>query len=250
MDHVLRPFQDRLVAAVAGRSDQKVLDVGCGTGAVALAIARGRPAATVTGVDISAPMLTVAQTQAHAAGLDIHFLLADAENHDFPADGFDMVVSRFGVMFFSRPVTAFTNLRRATRPGGRLCFFAWRSVAENLFMSLAEKAAAPFLPPLPPRQPDAPGQFAFARRDHVLEILGVSGWNNIDIAPADMECRLPAAWLPTYLSRFGPLGRAMQGLAPERHQEVMAHLLAAFAPFIQADEVCFTAACWEVNAIA
>ncbi|WP_210163328.1 class I SAM-dependent methyltransferase [Niveispirillum irakense] len=250
MDAMLHPFQERLVAAVAAQGGQRVLDVGCGTGAVTLAIARNRPAGMVTGIDISAPMLAAAEVRARAAGLDPRFLLADAESHDFAESGFDLVVSRFGVMFFGQPVSAFANLWRATRPGGNLCFFAWRSAVENSFMSLAEKAASSFLPPLPPRQPHAPGQFAFADRDHVAGILRDSGWGEIDIAPMDVECGLPLDRLPTYLSRFGPLGRVMDGLEPGRRQEVLAHLLTSFAPFIQGEEARFTAACWQVNAMA
>lgn len=251
MDQMLHPFQERLVAAVAAQQGERVLDVGCGTGAVTLAIARQqRPGGAVTGIDISAPMLAAAEARRNAAGLAARFLLADAENHDFPPAGFDMLVSRFGVMFFGQPVAAFANLRRATRPGGALHFFSWRGGTENSFMTLAERVAGPLLPALPPRQPGAPGQFAFADHDHVWGILRQSGWNRIDIAPAAAECRLPADQLPTYLTRFGPLSRVMEGLEPAWRQDVLARLLDAFAPFIQAGEVRFTAACWQVTAKA
>lgn len=251
MDQMLHPFQERLAAAVAAQQGERVLDVGCGTGAVTLAIARQqRPGGAVTGIDISAPMLAAAEARRNAAGLAARFLLADAENHDFPTGGFDMLVSRFGVMFFGQPVAAFANLRRAARPGGAAHFFAWRGMAENGFMSLAERVAGPLLPALPPRQPGAPGQFAFADHDHVRGILRQSGWDRIEITPVEAECRLPADQLPTYLTRFGPLGRVMEGLEPARRQDVLAHLLDAFAPFIQAGEVRFTAACWQVTARA
>lgn len=251
MDQMLHPFQERLVAAVAAQQGERVLDVGCGTGAVTLAIARQqRPGGAVTGIDISAPMLAAAEARLRMAGLTAHFLRADAESHDFTAGGFDRVVSRFGVMFFGQPVAAFANLRRATRPGGALHFFAWRGVTENSFMTLAERVAGPLLPALPPRQPGAPGQFAFADHDHVQEILRQSGWGGIDIAPVDVECSLPTDQLPAYLTRFGALGRVMEGLEPGRRQDVLAHLLNAFAPFIQAEKVLFTAACWQVTALS
>ncbi len=250
MDQMLHPFQERLVAATAAHDGERLLDVGCGTGAVTLALARLPSVAAVTGIDISAPMLAAAEARVRAAGLAARFLRADAENHDFTARGFDRVVSRFGVMFFGQPVVAFANLRRATRPGGALHFFAWRGVAENSFMTLAERVAAPLLPALPPRRPGAPGQFAFADHDHVLGILRDSGWGGIDIAPVDVECSLPTDQLPTYLTRFGALGRVMEGLEPSRRQDVLAHLLNAFAPFIQAETVLFTAACWQVTALS
>lgn len=250
MDQMFRPLQDRLVAAVAAQPGERVLDVGCGTGAVTLAIAKQRSAGAVTGIDISAPMLAEAKLRGRAAGLTAHFVLADAQSHDFAEGGFDMLVSRFGVMFFGQPVAAFANLRRATRAGGALHFFAWRGMAENSFMSLAERVAGPLLPALPPRQPGAPGQFAFAEPDHVAGILRESGWDRIEIVPVDVACSFPADQLPTYLTRFGPLGRAMERLEPDRRQDVLAQLLEAFAPFIHGTEVRFIAACHQVTAVA
>jgi hypothetical protein len=89
-------------------------------------------------------------------------------------------------MFFDDPVRAFANLRRAARDDAELRFIAWRSAAENPFMTTAERAAAPLLPNLPARPPDAPGQFAFADRRRVHAVLEDSGWTEIDIRPIDV----------------------------------------------------------------
>jgi hypothetical protein len=102
-----------------------------------------------------------------------------------------MIISRFGVMFFDDPVRAFANLRRAARDRAALCFIAWRSPAENPFMTTAERAAARLLPDLPARAADAPGQFAFADRRRVETILEASGWTDIAVRPIDAACLLP-----------------------------------------------------------
>ncbi|MFE0631443.1 class I SAM-dependent methyltransferase [Streptomyces sp. NPDC058864] len=103
----------------------RVLDVGCGTGRVACLA--GRRGATVLGVDLSEPMLREAVAAAEREGLGgVAFERGDAQVHPFPQEGFDAVVSRFGVMFFADPVAAFANLRRALRPGGRLAFVCSR----------------------------------------------------------------------------------------------------------------------------
>ncbi|MDX3238476.1 class I SAM-dependent methyltransferase [Streptomyces sp. ME03-5709C] len=103
----------------------RVLDVGCGTGR--LARLAGRRGATVLGVDLSEPMLREAAASVEREGLDgVSFVRGDAQVHPFPGEGFDAVVSRFGVMFFADPVAAFGNLRRALRPGGRLAFVCSR----------------------------------------------------------------------------------------------------------------------------
>src|SRR3546814_20636736 len=86
-----------------------------------------------------------------------------------------MAISRFGVMFFGDSVGAFANIRCAMVPGGALHAIVWRGPRENGFMTTAERAAAPLLPALPPRTPDAPGQFAFADSERVLGLLWVTG---------------------------------------------------------------------------
>ena len=93
--------------------------------------------------------------------------------------------------------------------GGQLRFVAWRSAVDNPFMTTAERAAAPFLPNLPARRPDEPGQFAFADRDRVRRILEDSGWSDIDLQPIDVPCTMPEPALVPYVTRLGPVGRAL-----------------------------------------
>src|SRR6185312_14056783 len=133
------------------------------------------------------------------------FLCADAQTYAFDAGSFDMIISRFGVMFFDDSVRAFANLRRAETKGAHLQAIAWRSAADNPFMTTAERAAAPFLPEMPARRPDEPGQFAFADNSRVHSILEKSGWSAIDIQPLDVVCTLPKRELEGYITRLGPL---------------------------------------------
>lgn len=161
----------------------------------------------------------------------------------------DRIVSRFGVMFFDDPVRAFGNLRQALRHGGVLHAIARRSPGENPFMTTAERAAASLLT-LPARAEGGPGQFAFADADDVLDILNDSGWDQIDIAPLDVECSIARDDLPTYVSLLGPVGQALraEGLDPDVRQRVLSTVVDAFAPFVRGDRVVFTAACWSIRA--
>jgi SAM-dependent methyltransferase len=230
MDPVMEGFIPPLVEGLGGA----VLDVGCGTGATTAAAAQ--VADRVVGVDISEPMIEAARKRAPA----LEFVVADAQTHPF--EGFDHVISRFGVMFFDDPVAAFTNLRRA---GGALRAIVWRSAEENPFMTTAERAAAPLLQ-VPPRDPHA-GQFAFGDGDRVRRILDAAGWRDVTLDPLDVECALPVSALDTYLRRIGPTAIALQGADEATTQRVIERVRPAFEPYVQGDEVRYTAACWIVR---
>ncbi|NUR01903.1 MAG: methyltransferase domain-containing protein [Streptomyces sp.] len=251
LDGMFKPFEDLLVDAVAAGHAGRVLDVGCGTGGVTLAVARRLgPAARSVGVDISQPMIAAARARAEREGTPASFVLADAQDHAFEPATFDAVISRFGVMFFDDSVRAFANLRRAATDEALLRFIAWRGPAENPFMTTAERAAAPLLPDLPVRRPGEPGQFAFADPDRVRRILAESGWRGIDIRPIDVSCALPESEFVHYLSRLGPVGLALNGVDEPTRAHVIDTVRAAFDPFVQGPEVRFTAACWLVAARA
>ncbi|MER5656840.1 class I SAM-dependent methyltransferase [Streptomyces sp. NPDC002131] len=251
VDALYRPLQDLLVEAVPEGRGGRVLDVGCGTGGTTVALARRLgPAGTCVGVDISGPMLDAAGARAEREGVPVSFVRADAQDHAFEAGAFDAVVSRFGVMFFEDSVRAFANLRRAARAGAALRFIAWRDMEENPFMTTAERAAAPLLPDLPERQPGAPGQFAFADADRVRRLLEEGGWEDIDIRPVDATCVLPAEKLVWWFTRFGPVGTALRAVDEATRERVVETVRPAFAPFVHADEIRFTAACWQIDAKA
>ena len=255
LDDMFRPFEALLAgAATAGAAPTaRMLDVGSGTGSTTRALARRLgPGSHCVGVDISAPMIAAAGALARQEALAerTEFICADAQRHAFEPGSFDAIVSRFGVMFFDDPVRAFMNLRHAARKNARLCFIAWRSAVENPFMTAAERAAAPLLPDMPARQPDAPGQFGFAKEDRVRQILADSGWSAPSVQRLDVECTLAEKDLLTYLSRLGPLGRVLHQLDERTRRQVVEAARAAFDPFVHGQEVRYTAACWMVSARA
>lgn len=180
-DRELSPFGRLLVDRADIHASDTVLDVGCGCGATTLDAARlGKHA---VGVDVSAPMLHVARRRAAAAGLDnVEFVHADAADHRFD-DRFDVVISRFGMMFFADPPAAFANIRRALRPGGRLAFVCWRSVDANPWLLVPGVAAAAHVPLPNLGEPGAPGMFALADPDRIRMLLDATGFDQIVVAP-------------------------------------------------------------------
>ena len=161
----VRKVNDLLLARSAVVRGEKVLEVGCGTGAATVPLAEAvGDGGEVLGVDISGPMLAGARQRISQSGLDnVTLLQADAQTYRFQPDYFDLITSRFGVMFFSDPVAAFRNLRGAARPGGRLCFACWAPLAENPQWLISYEVALRYLGPPAPKDPRAPGPFALCR---------------------------------------------------------------------------------------
>jgi SAM-dependent methyltransferase len=249
LDHTFKPLEDLLANAAAALSPRRVLDIGCGTGATTLAVARRlEPGAQCIGLDISEPMLTLAKARAAHERSGVEFLRADAQTYPFETAGFDLIVSRFGVMFFDDPVAAFTNLRRAATPDAALRLLAWRSAADNPFMTAAERAVASVLPDLPPRSSSGPGQFAFGDATHVRDILERSGWAGGHVAPIDVECGFPARDLDAYLTRLGPVGRVLHDAGEQEKATLLTAIRPAFDAYVRGSDVRFIAACWMITA--
>jgi SAM-dependent methyltransferase len=111
---------------------EHVLDIGCGTGQTTREAARMAPAGSALGVDVSATAIERARELARAEGLgNVSFERADAQVHHFPAERYDLAVSRFGTMFFDDPGAAFANIARALRLAGRLVMMVWQASERN-----------------------------------------------------------------------------------------------------------------------
>lgn len=128
-DGELRRHDPVFRQAWAVRAGDHVLDVGCGGGQTTREAARLAAPGTALGIDISAA--AVERARSLAAGENVAFECADAEVHRFTAVHFDLVISRFGMMFFRDPAAAFGNIAGAVRPGGRLVMMVWQSAADN-----------------------------------------------------------------------------------------------------------------------
>ncbi|MFB9978984.1 class I SAM-dependent methyltransferase [Mesorhizobium kowhaii] len=252
LDEILAPFERLVVDAGYPGEGGNVLDIGCGAGATTLAMARrvgddGR----CVGLDISQPLVALATERTRVEEVaNASFEVGDAQAYALESGHFDAIVSRFGVMFFDDPVAAFANIRQAARRGGKLAFVCWRSPVENDFMTTAARAAAPFLPPAPAPDPDAPGQFAFADGAKVKRILEASGWSSIEVEQADVLCQIAEGDLMTFVTRLGPVGAALREVDRATAEKITAVLPAAFAPFVEDGEARINAACWLVTALA
>ncbi len=212
---MLRPISDRLIAAAKPRPGDRVIDVGCGCGATTIDFAeRVGPKGAVLGLDVSAPMLARARERA-PQDLPITLALADATVHDLASNAADLVVSRFGVMFFADPARSFANLRKGLKPGGRLVFACWREAKQNPFFILPLREAGKHAPPLPETNPDDPGPFALANEARVRRILSDAGFADILLEPQDLELDIAVGrGLDTAVKAamtIGPTSRILDG---------------------------------------
>ncbi|WP_291207732.1 class I SAM-dependent methyltransferase [Hyphomonas sp.] len=210
LDRMLQPFAEAVLAAAKPVAGERIIDIGCGAGA--LSFAASEAGALTTGVDVSEPLIAIARRRAEQRAPAAQFVVADASAWA-PDTKADLVVSRFGVMFFADPAKAFASIRKGTKPGGRLAFACWRPLAENDWALMPIVAALPFLkePPAPP-PPGTPGPFAFGSRDFVSDVLAQAGWSAVRITPWDGTIELPGANpedTADFMLEIGPLSRAI-----------------------------------------
>ncbi|SDR60678.1 Ubiquinone/menaquinone biosynthesis C-methylase UbiE [Rhizobiales bacterium GAS113] len=253
LDRQLAPLGQMAMQFAAIRKGWHILDIGCGTGQTSLELAeRAGTEGRVLGVDISRPMLELARQRARADGVaNASFAEGDAQRQDFGRGAFDLVFSRFGVMFFADPVAAFANLRSALRQGGRLAFVTWRQPRDNEWVAVSMAAAFQHIPCPPASEPGAPGEFAFADRERVHAILQRAGFTDITIEPKDAIVGGSSLDLTADTTlNMGMVAAALRESPPEKREIVAAALRQALAPFDGPDGVRMGAAVWLVGATA
>lgn len=184
--HKRERFTDRItpyvVAAASPRAGERVLDIGAGGGKLSLAIAPlVLPGGRVTGADISEGMVEWAMSRAAEVGAaNASFTVADMQTETADGGPFDLVVSQFGVMFFDEPVTAFTNIRRQVKPGGRIAFACWQASVRNAWHT--GKVLAGFAPPAAAPSPgkSPTGPFSLADPRATRRILRAAGFTEVE----------------------------------------------------------------------
>jgi len=253
-DAVVAPFGNAALHRAAPRPGERVIDIGCGCGDTSIEIARrvgGR--GTVLGVDVSQPMLAVARAQgALGRHTNLEFRDADASEAELPANT-DLLFSRFGVMFFSQPIAAFSHMRKSLRAGGRCVFVCWRAPRDNAWAMAplsAARAAMGVTPP--PADPNAPGPFAFADDARLRAILEGAGFGSVDIQRFDASLTLGATALDAAerALRFGPASRFVREMGVEHVPRIRDAIEQAFAQLAAPDgRVLVDGSAWIVSAM-
>lgn len=255
-DATLGPFGREVMDRLELRPGDRVLDVGCGAGHTTLELASRVAPGEVLGVDLSVAMVDEAVRRAAAGGVaNVHLLEADVQSLPLAVDAYDVAFSRFGVMFFSEPLVAFSHLAAAMVPGGRLGFSCFQGPAVNPFIVVPVLAAASHLDLAPMPDPGAPGPFSLADPDHTAALLGAAGLEGVTIEPGPDEAVLGGADdLEALATRVleqnpatgPPLARAASGV----RRAAVAAAARALGEHRQGDDVRMGAGTWIVLAEA
>ena len=247
-DETLANCHGPFLAAAAIGEDDDVLDVGCGNGQSTRDAARAAAHGSAVGVDLSSQMIGLARKIAADEGLDnVEFRQADAQIHRFDTAAFDVVISRMGSMFFGDPVAAFTNFRRALRPGGLLTLLTWQGVAENEWLTEFRTALAVGRD-LPTPPPDAPSPFALADPVRVRTILDAAGFVDVSLE----SLRVPMSFGPDPDDAFDFVAELTSWMRDGLDHDDRAAALAALRTTIErhtsADGVTYECATWIIQA--
>jgi len=241
----------RLLAAARIRDGENVLDIGCGCGDTTILAARATGSGQALGADFSRIQVAEARRLAAAAGvINARFAVADAQVHPFGAGVFDVVLSKFGVMFFDDPAAAFGNLRKALRRGGRLVFLCWRTREENPIFTIGFAGAAAELGLCEPPGPSA--AFSLAGTGQVSALLSGAGFGGIEFAKAD-EPMLIGRDVDDVLEyeRASPgATEILAGLTPAQAAELTRWVRGRLAAYASPDGVTMPGAAWLVTAEA
>jgi SAM-dependent methyltransferase len=249
-DRVLAPVADALFTAAGLAPGEAVLDIGCGCGATTFRAAEAvAPDGFVYGIDVTQAMLDIARRRLDSSALtNVTFVAGDAATHSFPL-AFDAAISRFGTMFFDDPVTAFANIGRGLRAGGRVCFATWQPLEANEWLAVPGAALLRWIT-IPDFSGGGPGMFAQSDADAITAVLQEAGYTSIELD--SVRVGLPLGPDPQAaaerLADTG-VGRAALEAVPEPDRPAaLAAVRAALADHAAPEGVRFGGGIWIVTA--
>ncbi|MET9472941.1 class I SAM-dependent methyltransferase [Streptomyces sp. NPDC002917] len=247
-DAMMGSFNAPLFAAAGIAAGDRVLDVGCGTGQTTRIAARQAYDGDVVGIDLSAPMLDRARRDAAAEGIgNVTFEQGDAQVHPLSGRGFDVVLSRGGVMFFADHIAAFTHLRHSLVPAGRLAFLGPQPAGPDSAYARATAALSPFLREA---SPAARGMGSLLDPARIRQMLTASGFTDIDVAPAEapMTFGADAGDATDFILAMGPVRYNLRDVDPGTTARIRSEVRDALAEFETIDGVRIPGHVWIVTA--
>jgi ubiquinone/menaquinone biosynthesis C-methylase UbiE len=245
----------KIFPALALRSGDNVLDVGCGWGETTIEIARRvGPAGKVVGLDCCDAFLDEGRADAKAAGLaNLTFLEANVETHAFRPE-YDFCFSRFGTQFFENPVAGLRNMRSALKPGGIMTMIVWRARADNPWLTLPKEVVSRYLPPVKEHAASCgPGPFSMADTEVVTQQLRIAGYADVrfERIDADVMVGRDVDEAVAFQLAIGPAGEVYREAGSEaerQHDTLVAALKDELREFVRPEGVMMGSSSWMVTA--
>jgi len=250
-ERMLVAFNAHLLEAAGIDRFDRVLDIGCGCGSTTRAAGGVAAEGRALGIDLSKEMLRRAELTTRKKGLaNVVYEHADVQVHAFVDSTYDAAISRFGVMFFSDPITAFANVRRALRPGASMAFVCWAELLQNEWMVVPGAAAASYVALPSPDDPAAPGPFSLADRERLLAVLEASGLVDVSIDAVSETLLLGSDPVDSFdfLKKTGIGQTLLREAGSEQIARVTDAVTAALEPFVTPDGVRLGSKAWLVTA--
>jgi len=251
VERMLRPLADDLLAFASPQTGEAVLDVGCGGGPTSAAFAAAvGSTGRVVGLDVSEVILERARARFGPLP-NLQFLQEDAGSFAFDPASFDLITSRFGVMFFPDPVGAFRNLRAALNPAGRMRFICWREIKLNPWLGVLARVMFEHLPKPAPLPPHAPRPFGLADETHLRDVLETAGFSDVQLSSHEKTLNLGSIDdAVEQMTRMGPAAPAFDDAAPALQGAVIEALRTGFGAHLTQGTVQLAGATWLVSACA
>ena len=253
-ESMIEPIGQALMNLASKHPRSNIVDIGCGGGAMALELAEliGNDC-SILGVDISKSLITECRARAEKLRLtNVEFICSDAASLALPDQWAELVLSRFGVMFFEEPIMAFMNIANTLVDGGHIAFSCWGPISENPWMNeLLEILGAYTVLPKP--EPGAPGPFAFSNPDYITTILTSAGFRNIEINPWSGDLLIGSPGMDTattaqFLMRSSALVQNLKESIIDVQHEIFSKLEGQLGLFFKNGGVYMPAKAWIVSA--
>ena len=252
LDSFLKPWGDEILNIAKINSGESVIDIGCGAGTIAFEVLKKvGTTGKVLGIDISDPLINCAKKRKEKLGYsNIKFIHANAESYNFTYD-FDVVISRFGLMFFGNPLQALSNIRRALKKSGKLFCVVWGTPRENQWVSIPITIAKKIIKNTPPPLAEGePGPFSFSDQNYVKHIFEKSGWNNIMFNKINREVILGSSIKEAteLLITRGPIKRLIQNEKNPIKLLIKKEISEALGPYYKNGKCSVFGSCWLISA--
>ena len=180
---------------------------------------------------------------------NLEFKTADAETFAFEREHFDLITSRFGVMFFAEPDVAFRNICSAGKPGARMVFICWRSLRENPWMGAPAAAAFTILTPPEKPEPGTPGPFSLEDPDRVTKIMNTAGFTDIKFTAIDETVNLgELEAVLRLMTVLGPATEPLKAASESNRTAAISEMRACLAKHNTPEGVIMPRAIWVVEA--